>query len=474
MPAQRRLIAFLVAAGAALRWPGLFANTFHADEALYASYARQIAVWNDPLLLTRAVDKPPLLFYTQAIFYPFAGPVEWAARLPSFIASLLLIPLTARLAWRLRQRRATAVLAATIVALAPFAIQFAPSAFLDPLLTTLLTAALLAVVERRAAAAGLLFALAAATKYQAWLFLPLLLAVALRRRWPRRRWIRATGAITAVLLTLLAWQLARAGAPSPIAAQWANVGGLALSPLAELPARLATILQLAAPLAGPLWLLAFLWLLWLRRLPRAQLASLLAAFTLAYIALHLLLDLPLWDRYLLPLLPLLAILLAFALTAGPRPFWRVSLATLLLLPGALSAAEGRYPLGARRDADHGAAQIAPYFADAPYGTVLYDHWFSWQWRYHLFDKRVHLNWFVDPAGLAADLAAFGHAPDPRYIVLPKDPVAQPVRQAVNGAGFVLNEVAASTGMTLYKVMPADTGRRLQMANSNWVTLRPGP
>ena len=80
--------------GAALRLRGLFANTFHADEALFASWARLIAVWRDPLLLTQPVDKPPLLFYSQALFYPLFGPVEWAARLPSLLASLLLIPVS--------------------------------------------------------------------------------------------------------------------------------------------------------------------------------------------------------------------------------------------------------------------------------------------------------------------------------------------------------------------------------------------
>ena len=31
-----------------LRYPALFANSFHADEALFASFARSIAVWGDP------------------------------------------------------------------------------------------------------------------------------------------------------------------------------------------------------------------------------------------------------------------------------------------------------------------------------------------------------------------------------------------------------------------------------------------
>ena len=50
------------------RLPGLFANRFHADEALFASFARTIAVWRDPLLQMQPIDKPPLLFYAPALF----------------------------------------------------------------------------------------------------------------------------------------------------------------------------------------------------------------------------------------------------------------------------------------------------------------------------------------------------------------------------------------------------------------------
>ena len=97
--------------GAALffRLPGLFANRFHADEALFASFARTIAVWHDPLLQMQPVDKPPLLFYAQALFYPLLGPVEFAARLPNFVVSILLVPLTGVLAWRLFREGKTAV-----------------------------------------------------------------------------------------------------------------------------------------------------------------------------------------------------------------------------------------------------------------------------------------------------------------------------------------------------------------------------
>ncbi|MFQ5421605.1 MAG: glycosyltransferase family 39 protein, partial [Anaerolineae bacterium] len=124
-----RLVVLVITA-LALFWrlPGLFANGFQADEALFASFARTIAVWRDPLLVLQPVDKPPLLFYAQAAFYPMFGPVQWAARLPDFIASILLIPLTARLVWRWYGDGLAAVMTAVLLAFSPLAIQFSPTA----------------------------------------------------------------------------------------------------------------------------------------------------------------------------------------------------------------------------------------------------------------------------------------------------------------------------------------------------------
>ncbi|MCI0398056.1 MAG: glycosyltransferase family 39 protein, partial [Chloroflexi bacterium] len=150
----------LVWAGAAVRWHGLFANSFHSDEALFATWARLIAVWRDPLLQGQVVDKPPLLFYLQALFYPLSGPVEWAARWPNLIASVALISLTGRLAWQLYRDEVTAILAAALVAFSPLAIQFSATAFTDPLLTAFLVAALLATTAGRSFLAGLFFGLA--------------------------------------------------------------------------------------------------------------------------------------------------------------------------------------------------------------------------------------------------------------------------------------------------------------------------
>ena len=493
--------------GAALRLRGLFANTFHADEALFASWARLIAVWRDPLLLTQPVDKPPLLFYSQAVFYPLFGPVEWAARLPSLLASLLLIPLTAQLARRLGGGRTAACVAAAVVAVAPLTVQFSATAFSDPLLTFWLTAALVLVLARPGRArpgwVGLCLGLALATKYQAALFLPLLVGLAWLRGWRAREWARGLAGLAMVVVVVAIWAAARADGAGLVARQWANVGGLRLVWSWELWPRLAQTARLwRLGLGGPLLALggAALAGIAVSRRARARLGAadaLVGLFVLAYALLHWLWAVPAWDRYLLPVLPIVAALLGRGVAAvwrvaadrdaeetrrarrktadfsaplrafSPRPprlgkapaVERVVLAALLIvaialhLPVAANARAGRYPIGGQPAADGGAARVALALADAPYGTVLYDHWYSWHWRYQLFDGRVYVSWFPHADALLADLAAFGESGAARYMALPRDGSAAPVARRLSEAGYRLVAVPgpAEAAMGLWQI-----------------------
>src|SRR5690606_14501359 len=71
------------------------------------------------------------------------------------------------------------LLGALLVALSPFDMLFASTAFTDPLLVALLLGAILAAAASRPGVAGVLAGLAWATKQQAILFLPLVAAVLL-------------------------------------------------------------------------------------------------------------------------------------------------------------------------------------------------------------------------------------------------------------------------------------------------------
>ena len=472
---------------AVLRTRALFINDFHADEALFGSWARHIAVWRDPLLLTQAVDKPPLLFYLQALFYPFQGPVEWAARLPNYIASIVLVPLVGVVVWKLFRRWETAVFAAALVAFSPMHIQFSASAFTDPLLTTFLfTAVAFSIIPNPQSPipnpqsltnSGLFFGLAILTKHQAWLFLPLIMATGWLFGW-RREWLAWLKGFVPLLAIGWIWELVRNGRLTLISAQVDNVGGFGLIEWSEFGSRLIEWGTLGQFVVN-YWVIGVLVIGFLTQrlkgfkgekekkddslfsLSSSSLCvkyfSLLFAFILGYSVFHLFVDIPVWDRYFLPLVPLTAVLLsALFHQIVNLPKWRLGVWLLvigLLLPGAVGGMNGRFPIGARPFADSGAEVVVQALAEEPYGTVLYDHWYSWHWRYHLFDKKVHLNWFPDEDELVNDLNGFYDEIAPRYLALPNDERGLPVTAALDEAGYSLQPVpiGGESDIILYRV-----------------------
>ncbi len=469
----------LVWLGAGLRFHSLFFNSFSADEALFASWARLIAVWRDPLLAGQIVDKPPLLFYSQAVFYPLLGAVEWAARMPNLIASLLLIPMTGLLAWFLFREEITALLAAAFVTFSPLAIQFSATAYTDPLLTFLLLASLMPIVcsDRGLApgdkpldivtGAGSLFGLAAATKYQAWLFLPLIVGLALFKGWKWRAWRNWLIGLGAILVLVVAWDVLRTGQITIFGEQMNSYGGLRLAWSWELWPRLEAWAKLSAYfIDSPLLLFALLlalplfFALLIFEVDRVtSLDQMLVIFVLGYFVFHWFLAIPAWERYLLPILPIVGLVLSrfvfrlfyFFLPSLPlitdykhkfrRLLWLVPfLLVLVQAPSVINAYYGRLPVGGSPKADEGASQVANALEDAPYGTVLYDHWYSWQWRYHLLDKKVYISWFSDPDALIGDLSAFASRDSLNYLAVPNGAESMPVLRRLSEGGFSLQPI----------------------------------
>ncbi len=486
MPKRSKLLlSGLVWVAAFLRSPSLFNNHFHADEALFASWARIIAVWRDSLLLTQLVDKPPLIFYLQALFFPLIGPEEWAARLPNYIASLLLIPLVAILAWYLYRDTLIPILAALIITLSPLTIQFSSTAFTDPMLTVWITMSILFIVYRPSPVfAGLVFGLAVATKHQAWLFLPLVLLFAWLQSWTWRHVRRWLIGFSPIIVLLVIWGNVRGEGLLLWSQQINNFGGVRFAWSWETLARfLAWGQQWHEALGG--WLgvgLVLLTILFLyfraikERDSQAKLDLALIIFVVGYTILHWLLAVPVWDRYILPLIPFVAILIARGSVCFYRwflgkinintnedglrilkqylPFSVLLFILMLQLPGAFSARDGRWSLGGRPDSDQGAWQVADYLAEEPYGTVLYDHWYSWHWQYHLFDEKVYVSWFQHPQALVEDLEVFGNTMDKRYLVLPASSEALPIIRAISMTEYSLLQIMQTDyepGMVLYLV-----------------------
>ena len=98
----------------------------------------------------------------------------------------------------------------------------------------------------------------------------------------------------------------------------------------------------------------------------------------------------------------------------------------------------------------GVADLVAEIADAPYGTVLYDHYYSWQLRYALYDTGVHLAWVELPHNLTDDLLVHGDI-GTRYLILPEDRRKMSWENAVLEAGDVLTIVKQKNGLALYKI-----------------------
>jgi 4-amino-4-deoxy-L-arabinose transferase-like glycosyltransferase len=485
---KSRIPLLIALVGFALRAAPLAQNRFHPDEALYATFARLIASGRDPLLATLVVDKPPLPFYLSALSMALIGPGELAARLPTLFASLISIVLLYQLGAALYNRRAGRI-AAFALACSPMAILFAITLFTDTLLAVFLLASLLMAVRRRPAWASLHFGLAFASKQTAVFFLPLIIALGLVQLLRHRDFDDSLSVISvrSVVKTLwpallcialvFLWDIAR---HTPISF-WAqgyndnNPGRLIRAN--EFWPRLVGWLDLVGYLTGSrladLTLILGLpvLLLFSRRSTQALYDFTLSGFSLAFLTFYWLFAFNVWDRYLLILTPLVALLFGRVLD---RLACRLSLAAYssfcihhsafiivslfivsLFIPSTIAARSG-FAIGGDHGAYDGIDQIARTLRSVPAGSVLYDFWLSWQWGYYLFDAPIYVAWMPGPGTLADDLRAFGRT-SPRYIVAPSWESFAEARAAIESAGFTVEAIQTahrrdgSLSFTLYRI-----------------------
>lgn len=501
--------------------PGL-----HPDEALYASWALRIADGSDPALLSVYVDKPPLWLYLLAGLFRLAGIRPGVATAPDFdnlvilgrlagvaasASSLLLLHDIARRVYG----RPVALLATALYAVSPLAIGLSPTLFSDPLLVLWLLLGLWAALGRRAWLTGMACGLAYATKQQAVLLIPLVVAVFVlsHHRSPitdhgsripyhasritchasRSLWRFLDGFLLVCVLVTWWDSLRWPWLPSFWDRSLATYGGIALAPLADLGPRLLVWGELLAQSAGsPLLAVALAVSLpavgwsalrqWRRRSGAAETPAfafasrfdlLLLAFIATYLLLHLLLNFAPWDRYALPLAPLLALLLArglgrlaeadrLRLTRSQRRLLGLVLA-ISLFHAAWLGVSGRLPAGDAR-AYEGAAPLASYLrATQPAGAALYHHWLGWHYQFYLYDSPLEQRWWESPADLAAKAAGDVTDFPAQLIAFPAGRDETPVRQALAAAGLRLEpqwlhrRSDGSLSLSLYTIRPSRAG-----------------
>ncbi len=545
------LVSLAILAAILLPTPLLVSQRFHHDEALYSTWALQIVSGADPWLAQTPVDKPPLYLYTLAGAMNLLGTTETAARIPSLLAMAVTVGLTFWLG-RILYGHGVGVIAAWLVALSPFTLLFAPTAFTDPLLVMFVLAACVAAAQGRAGWAGLWLGLAIATKQQGVFFLPLVIGLLIINEWPRsvangefekggrqqitRITLYALRFILTLSLTLLpviVWDLTRQ-APDFLTHSAVNYGGLTPD-TADFGERWWGFVELlhyatASPVLNVIFgvglpLLLLYGLMTGDRRPETGTNSpphssaihhspftihhslfspapppplspqadwLLTLFVLAFLLGHALFSFQVWDRYLLGLIPLLALLLARILLlpwsiftqtnwakiannisppkrqnfSSPNPLipaktfregegeTRANSAPRRLIAGAIyglalavllavtltgpvrDTVNGRYPLGSHSQALSGIEQIVAYLqGHIGANHTLYHRWLGTHWRFYLWGYPYDLRYWASPQELAAS-AQPGH-----LIVFPSWQSDTEARLALAQAGLELRELA---------------------------------
>jgi 4-amino-4-deoxy-L-arabinose transferase-like glycosyltransferase len=472
------LLLAILMLGLVLRLAPWGQNRFLEDEALYAYWGLQIATGTDPMLDYEPVDKPPLHPYTLALSFLLSSPRsadevvvgrEAPARLPSLLASMLSILLVYALGREIYGDERIGLLAAFLLAVSPFDILFASTAFTDPLMTAWVLSALLAAAKGRLGAAGLLAGLAAATKQQGLLFLPLVALFGLLSMPGGRRgaWLCFLLGFAAIAGMVTWWDMARMQRPGFFVQGLLSYGRLEPAQPESLGPRALEWLRLAgffwrspwfnAILVGGLagWLYAqfagrpFKW-----GIGRSRIDITLAAFVAAFLLLHWLIGFQVWDRYLLGIVPLVALMAARAFVALGQAIrssrWRrvyaggLALAVLASLTGpAVQAAHSEIPVGGDHGAYDGIDALASYMrSEAPPGAVLYHFWLGYHYRFYLYGAPLRLHWYPDLEDLILDATVYRR--EPRYIAFPSWRDDAPARSALAKAGIGLVPVFATT------------------------------
>ena len=485
-------LGLVIGLAALIRVSLIASNRFHGDEALYSYWGLLVASGKDIFLRQGViVDKPPVFLYTLALFFRIFGPSETAARLPNILASLASIVIVYHIVADLADRR-VALLSILFLCLSPFDIQFAPTAFTDPLMVALAVGSCLLALKGRPLPAGVVAGLAVMTKPTAIFFMPLLpffTGLPLGKQWRTRRFGRALLSIAvgylAVCLAVVSWDvLIRVDPVNFLSASAARYGGLKIAPAIRLGPRFQGWLRQlqyltgspisnAALLIGMPALLAYGW--WRRRERQGWLLDwALVAFLVYYVAIHTLLSFSIWDRYMLGLAPVAAVLLARVSLLpydalpkhlrGAQPIKVAYLAVLAaflcvaLLPPAQVALRYGFPIGGDHGAFQGIDDVADYFrANARPGSVVFHKWLGWHYSFYMFD--LDLEYYYYPNHEFVLDSARGLPDLDKYVVFPSWTSPAELSKVLGEGDWELSEVYrtyrpdGTLSFTIYHIQP---------------------
>jgi 4-amino-4-deoxy-L-arabinose transferase-like glycosyltransferase len=467
---------------------------FHPDEALYTNFART-AVVHGEWWLPGPLDKPPLSIYLSGIsIHLFASHTigyqvvdvdlragEFAARLPNIYVSMMLVALTYALSKSLFRREdpmwssgTSVYIPPLIIALSPYMIVFSASAFTDLLMVTLGVAALVAANRRKdpawsSAWSGVFLALSIASKPQGIFFVPLAIVVMWATHnlsW--RRLLRLSTTLVIGMVILFYWDGLRPETSIFALADANYVMEQTIASPGEWWPRLLEWLEYGQWLLGPGLITVILVIFGLSAavIRRQRIDLVLAGFVMVYWLVHWLGGFNIYDRYLLPLVPVLALLAGRGTPIIRRQdtMWSFTtpihvITTFSVLWMALIAymaagwhidlGRDHYPL----DREGEIIMLADYLNDKPLGAIIYDRWLGWEMGYYLgawSDKR-HVHYPTEQA-LAEDAL---QNPDtaPRYFIARTDTDVMSWLDTLQNAGFLVVEDYRTEAFISYQLLP---------------------
>jgi 4-amino-4-deoxy-L-arabinose transferase-like glycosyltransferase len=302
------------------------------DEGFYAESAREMVESGDWLTPHFNYDdrwqKPVLYYWGAAALYLVTGPSEWSARFWSALSGVGLVMLTWMAARRLLRREDAAFLAGAIVATSYGYFFIARQALPDLPLTFFITLTIWLTLERRWLWAGVAAGLGFLTKGPVALLIPAIVVVPIwwrERAWPRVPDLMYAACVAA--LVGLPWYVAMTATHGTAYLQSFFVGdNLERFATSRFNGPRFVLYYVPIVIGGILpWSAYLLWLPWRRGIAvlrrQAQLTAAewqLVFWTLAPLVFYTL-SVGKQPRYILPVLPPMAMLLAGSMTRRIAP-----------------------------------------------------------------------------------------------------------------------------------------------------------
>lgn len=501
-------LCFITLLGFGLRLILLNRYPLREDEALYGFWALHF-LHIDPWFLHVWPDKPPIFIWAVSAAFSLFGSSPAGGRFLNIVLSTLTIAIVAAISRRLWGSR-SAIAAALAMALNPFAISFAPALFTDPLLILAGTISLYFALIHRPFWAGIWLAIAIMSKQQGVLYAPLIMTLLLVGiDWARggkgereKHSLSPCHPVTLsyfllgllfITVPILYWDSLRwSVAPSPWDWSVRNYAPLRFVPGAEWFSR-------AQQWGDLLWYLGSNWLVWgilllgivlylVRRLviwssrdwevgkhpislSPCHLSSatlrtsvtllpchLIPLWSLAFIALHIITSVQIWDRYLLPLAPMMALAIGWLakdwqLEGRPlQSFLSIFLVCVMFFP-AWHAANGKLPIGGDHGDYSGLDEVLVVLKSERIPYILYHQALGSHYRFYLFDEgnrgAVDLRWYPNAVYLADN--AFKASKQLKFLIQPDWSPTRDLEFYLHTRGLRLKRMQRAGKFVLYQI-----------------------